>query len=51
MIARLALVIHRFAVDAHPSDGVGTKTSKIALRRHVSSIMLVGYFSHSVASI
>jgi hypothetical protein len=31
MIARVALVLCRLAVDAHPSDGAKLKTSKIAL--------------------
>jgi hypothetical protein len=36
MIARVALVLCRLAVDAHPSDGAELKTSKIALEGHVS---------------
>jgi hypothetical protein len=30
MIARVALVLCRFAVDVHPSDGATMKTSQIA---------------------
>jgi hypothetical protein len=36
MIARVALVLCRLAVDAHLSDGAELKTSKIALEGHVS---------------
>jgi hypothetical protein len=36
MITRVALVLHRLAVDAHPSDGAELKTSKISLEGHES---------------
>jgi hypothetical protein len=36
MIARVALELLRLAVDAHPSDSVELKTSKIALEGLVS---------------
>jgi hypothetical protein len=38
MIARVALELHRLAVDAHPFDGVELKTSKIALEERVSLV-------------
>jgi hypothetical protein len=44
MIIRVALVLCRLAMDAHPSDGAEMKTSQIALRGRVSTIMLVGVF-------
>jgi hypothetical protein len=36
MIARVAFVLRKLAVDAYPSDGVELKTSKIALEGRVS---------------
>jgi hypothetical protein len=42
MIARVALVLRRVAVDAHPSDGAELKTSKIALERLVSLVTSKG---------
>jgi hypothetical protein len=38
MIARVALVLRRLAVDAHPSNGVELKTSKITLEGLVSIV-------------
>jgi hypothetical protein len=39
MIARVALVLCRLAVDAHPSDGENLKTSNFALKGHVSLVI------------
>jgi hypothetical protein len=39
MIASVALVLGRLAVDAHPSDGATTTNSQSALRGRVSTIM------------
>jgi hypothetical protein len=44
MIAGITLVLRILAVDAHSSDGAMIKTSEIALRERVSTIMLVGVF-------
>jgi hypothetical protein len=40
MIAGVALVLRRLAVDAHPSNGATMKTSQIALRKCVSLLCL-----------
>jgi hypothetical protein len=42
MIARVALVLRRLAVDAHPSNGAELKTSKIALEGLVSLVASKG---------
>jgi hypothetical protein len=39
MIARVALVLHRLAVDKHPSDGAMKTISQSALQGCASSIM------------
>jgi hypothetical protein len=39
MIARVALVLRRLVVDAHPSGGATTKNSQCVLRGRVSSVM------------
>jgi hypothetical protein len=38
MISRVALVLRRLAVDAHPSNGTTMKTSQIALQGCVSTL-------------
>jgi hypothetical protein len=46
MIARVALVLRRLAMDVHPSDGATMKIFKITLQGvRVSTTMLVGVFS------
>jgi hypothetical protein len=39
MMARVALELHRLAMNAHLSDGANLKTSKFSLEGHVSLVI------------